>query len=194
MSMYISYRVPIVLLVCSILNIQQNDCWEIVSSRHDREDAPMKTHHYGWLNKTCIMATTVDMPKWTGKVSQGFILGWKATDNQWMLRENEFVFSRDKLPRLARHKQVVSPKCLQIIKLKYFNRPFKTARLFFASILFWEKWGIRIYILFFNKYIIHNISIMLWYLCTPKCRNIICSVSKILHVSSFLLRKVILLI
>lgn len=148
MSMYISYRVPIVLLICSILNIQQNECWEIVSSRHDREDVPMKTHHYGWLNKTCIMATTVDMPKWTGKVSQGFILGWKATDNQWMLREKEFVVSRDKLPRLARYKQVLSPKCLQIIKLKYFNRPFKTARLFFASIVF-EKSEESEYIYYF---------------------------------------------
>lgn len=64
------------------------------------------------------MATIADMPKWTGEVSQGFILGGKAADNQWMLREEEFVFSRNKLPRLSSHKQVVSPKCLQIIKLK----------------------------------------------------------------------------
>lgn len=108
MHMHISSQVRIVLLICSILNIQQNEC------KSQRTRGSLTRLH-----------------------------PWKKSYNQWMLREKEFVSCTDKLPRLSSHKQVVSSKCLHVIKLKYFNRPFKTARLFFLQVFFLEKWGIR---------------------------------------------------
>lgn len=43
----------------------------VVSSRQDRDVAPMKSQQYGYLNKTCIMTIPIDMPVWVKEVSQG---------------------------------------------------------------------------------------------------------------------------
>jgi hypothetical protein len=46
-------------------------CQEILSSRFGSEAAPMNSQQHGCLNKTSIMTLPIDMPMWTGEMSQG---------------------------------------------------------------------------------------------------------------------------
>lgn len=55
------------------------------------EGTPMKFQQYDYLNKTCIMTTSVDMPVWMEELL--------TTDNR------ESVFFRDKLPNGANQSQ-----------------------------------------------------------------------------------------
>ena len=41
------------------------------SSRHDREVAPVRPQQCGFVNRTQIMATPINMSVWMGKVFQG---------------------------------------------------------------------------------------------------------------------------
>lgn len=61
-------------------------CW-IMSSRQDKDAAVMAFQQYGYLKKTWIKTTPVDIPVWMGKISQHPISRWRATENQRQLRK-----------------------------------------------------------------------------------------------------------
>lgn len=62
----------------------------------DKDAAPRKSQQHGWLDKTCTIRTPVYISAWTGEISKGPIPRSRATSNEWPLREEETVFSRDK--------------------------------------------------------------------------------------------------
>lgn len=69
-------------------------CLLLVPSRHGKNAAPMKSQQYGSLRKGHIMIRPGEMPKWIEETWQFPTTRWRATDSQWSLREENWVFYR----------------------------------------------------------------------------------------------------
>lgn len=96
---------PIQLLLCPSFCHFGGVCCQIVSSRHNRDAALMKSKQYGFLKKTCTVMTLVDMLRWMKEISRDPTLRCRVR-----LREESVFFRNERSPLTGYPRPVVSPK------------------------------------------------------------------------------------